>query len=467
MPIPVINYSAQQAQQFEPKNIDVFGSLGRGMNLGLSVRDRIEALKQQRLANELSTLKNKFAPQQMENEVQHGSLSNALSQLQLQYQPSIYEQNLQTGNLGNQLTSLRMQALRNEMSTPKPFSTDLGKKINEFERIKNQFGENSPQAQLFNQYVTQSVGGQTPFQDPFAKAQQDRDRIVQTYGEDNDRVKQFDQYLSERFKLNGQNSANQPQVLLDPNSGAPLINVSGTKGTGARMGGGTYLNPQTSEIFGFQTPAVKSRDLKTIAGAENVKAYVNSIKELAPAIPLMTSAWGKGKLRGASLSNAILGTSFSSPSDVAELDASIKSFSEGFVNQFGLNATNENINKAESIIAPKFGENTDLYLKRVEKQLKEFGKIQQRAQSRVAGGQFIGYLGGEQNKGKPIDQTTFQALMGNASPNTLSTFSQLMNMENQSQPINSIGKIKNNPAGKDNLSSQKSLNYNPGTGDFR
>ncbi len=456
MPIPVINYSAQQPQG---NDFDLIGSLSRGLHAGFAPWEKMEGLKQNRLANQLAQLKNKFAPQQMENEVQQGNLANALAQLQLQYQPQIYEQNLQSGNLGNELTRLRMQGLRSEMNAPPGFSTDLGKKLAEFEQIKRQFGEESPQAQMFSQYINQSVNGpETNFKNPFAQAQKERDQIASMYGEDSDKVKQFDQYLTENFKLNGPNATSQAQIMVDPNSGAPLLNISGTKGGGARMGGGTYLNPETSEIFGFQTPAAKSRDLKTVAGAENVKAYVNSIKELAPSIPLMTSAWGKGRLGSSVFSNAVFGTNFSAPSDVAELDASIKSFAEGFINQFGLNATNENVNKAESIISPRYGEDTKLYLKRIEKQLKEFGEIQQRAQSRLAGGQLLGYLGGEQNKGQPVDPNTFDALIGNASPNALSTFNQLRNQQGQTIPGNT-------PQNKS--SNQRELSYDPKTGAFK
>jgi hypothetical protein len=106
MPIPVINYSAQQPQGQE---LDLIGSLSRGLNLGFSPWEKMEGLKQSRLANQLGELKNKFAPQQMENEVQQGNLANALSQLQLQYQPRIYEQGLQRGDLGNQLSQLDLQ----------------------------------------------------------------------------------------------------------------------------------------------------------------------------------------------------------------------------------------------------------------------------------------------------------------------------------------------------------------------
>lgn len=106
MPIPVINYSAQQPQG---SDFDIIGSLSRGLNAGFSPWEKIEGLKQNRLANQLSELKNKFAPHQMANDVQQGNLANALSQLQLQYQPQIYQQNLQTSDLGNQLAKLNLQ----------------------------------------------------------------------------------------------------------------------------------------------------------------------------------------------------------------------------------------------------------------------------------------------------------------------------------------------------------------------
>lgn len=111
MPIPVINYSAQQPQGNES---DWLGALSRGFNAGFTPFSQMEGLKNQKLANQLAELKNKFAPQQMENELQQGSLANQLSQLQLQYQPQIYEQGLERGDLANQLAALNLQYLPEE-----------------------------------------------------------------------------------------------------------------------------------------------------------------------------------------------------------------------------------------------------------------------------------------------------------------------------------------------------------------
>lgn len=111
MPIPVINYSAQQPQGDES---DFLGSLMRGFNTGFSPFEKMAGLKNQKLGNQLLELKNKFAPQQMENDLQQGNLANQLSQLQLQYQPKIYDQALQHGDLGNQLAALNLKYLPQE-----------------------------------------------------------------------------------------------------------------------------------------------------------------------------------------------------------------------------------------------------------------------------------------------------------------------------------------------------------------
>jgi hypothetical protein len=121
MPVPVINYSAQQPENLGigngSGNVDWLGSIERGINLGLLPWQKKEELQNARLSNELSRLKNKYAPQQMENEVQKGNLANQLSQVDLKYMPQMYEQGFQRGDLSNALSRINLKYLPEEKET--------------------------------------------------------------------------------------------------------------------------------------------------------------------------------------------------------------------------------------------------------------------------------------------------------------------------------------------------------------
>jgi hypothetical protein len=155
MPVPVINYSAQQPENLGigngSGNVDWLGAIERGINLGLLPWQKKEDLQKARLSNEFSRLKNKYAPQQMESELEQGNLANELSRLQLQYQPQIYEQGLERGSLGNDLARLNLKYLPDEKETdlainkenlrllPLKFALDQDKLQHQQNRFGNSF----------------------------------------------------------------------------------------------------------------------------------------------------------------------------------------------------------------------------------------------------------------------------------------------------------------------------------------
>lgn len=370
-----------------------------------------------------------YAPQYFGGRAQEQQARGGLADVNLQYAPRLNEQKLMSGGLSNQLAQLGIQERTRALQNP-PMQTDFGKIVEERDRIQARFGEDSPESQKYDAWAAEKLTG-TPmeFKDPYAKAMQDRENYRRKYGENSREVQQFDQYLANKFKID-QSAMDPTNVAIDPRSGDPLVNISSSKAANSRFSGGTYVNPNTSEVFAFQNSPSKTRDLKMIAGAETVKQYIDEIKSDINDIYLMNSAAGKGKKFlieninsfspsvGEYLKN--LGFDMDAPSKAALLDSRIKSSAESFQQQFSLPSTNEALRNAMDIIRPRKGELKSSYLDRLDKQLAEYAEIEQRGQMRLAGGQTVGWLGGEENKGKPVDQNMIDIYLGRVDPKTIS-----------------------------------------------
>lgn len=147
--------------------------------------------------------------------------------------------------------------------------------------------------------------------------------------------------------------------------------------------GGTYVDPFTGQKVSTDTGTQTTRDQKAIASIDNVNAYLGKAVDTLPQFQGLTA---KSKVGGEGVSNFLFGTDFQGPSQLASGKAAVLSAAEGFINAFGLNATNENVSKAEQIMTPNFGESGNGYKKRVAGQLKDFAEQQQRAADRLGGG---------------------------------------------------------------------------------
>jgi hypothetical protein len=174
-----------------------------------------------------------------------------------------------------------------------------------------------------------------------------------------------------------------------------LFNWSKDPRMGSRLGGagGTYTNPQTGQIVSTDTTTQASRDQRAIAGAENIKDYLS---KAILTLPQYQTATQKGGVGAQKLSNFLFGTNYDGPSKQAEGQAAVQEAAEGFINSFGLNATNENVNKAISIMTPKFGESTAQATARMQRQLQDFVSQEQRAKDRLASGNEVGQAAPQQ-----------------------------------------------------------------------
>lgn len=154
-------------------------------------------------------------------------------------------------------------------------------------------------------------------------------------------------------------------------------------GTNRGGAGGTFVDPSTGQTTSSDTTQQATRDQRAIAGLDNVNSYLN---EAMKKMPQFVTGWQRAKLSGEGLANNWLGANYQAPSDYASGQAAIKESAEGFVNGFGLNATNENVDKAISIMTPTDGESPNGYKNRVAQQLTDFANQQQRAKSRLKNG---------------------------------------------------------------------------------
>jgi hypothetical protein len=170
--------------------------------------------------------------------------------------------------------------------------------------------------------------------------------------------------------------------------------------------GGTYTNQNTGEIVSTDTNTQASRDQRTIAGTENVKQYVGEIRKNLPQFQTLTSRLNVGR---EGLSNFVFNTDYKGPSQLAMGDAALKASAEGFINTFGLNATEGNVNTTIGILKPHFGESPKGYDERVTQQLSDLVAQERRAQQRLAQGNSVG-------QGEPAQQGYFSRLAVGGNP---------------------------------------------------
>jgi len=171
-------------------------------------------------------------------------------------------------------------------------------------------------------------------------------------------------------------SAAGSQFVKDPRMGSTRAGA-----------GGTYIDPETGEIVSTDTSTQSSRDQRAIAGADNIKQYVN--KAIAT-LPQYQTAWQQGNVNYQKLSNFLLGTNYAGPSTQAEGKAAVQEAAEGFINSFGLNATGENVSRAVDILTPKFGESSQQAQARMQSQLQDFVDQENRAKARLQSGNPVG-----------------------------------------------------------------------------
>lgn len=312
----------------------------RGQNLRYANKER-ESAYQSGLADlAMKQAEAQNAPEYFGSRAGQMTNQKGLSGLELQYAPQKFQMEQQNSGLTNMLRQLQIQQMKSEMAGSGGFkpTSSMGKLFSDYQQVVAQFGADSPQAQNF------------------------------------------------KIALDREAQGAPGMTVFDPVTGNPLVST-GNKTTG--MGGGssgTYIDPQTGKIVATQTAPAKTRDFRTIAGGENVADYLKKVQEQSP-FAFTVKDEAKGILQG--LANR-WGADYEYPSKLAAGEAATTTMAEGFLNAFGLNATNENVAKAEKVFKPQKGESQQQWLKRTAGQAEELGRVLMRAQNRLASGQAVG-----------------------------------------------------------------------------
>jgi hypothetical protein len=106
MPIPVINYSAQQPEGY-PLGKQLIPAIASGFELGYLPNNLSEDLKRKQLANQLAQLKIDYEPRINEADLLQKYLSNSLDKVKLDFAPQNAEQFLRQQQLANELGSIK------------------------------------------------------------------------------------------------------------------------------------------------------------------------------------------------------------------------------------------------------------------------------------------------------------------------------------------------------------------------
>lgn len=267
-------------------------------------------------------------PQRIRDEAQARALANAINQVRARYAEPMAQGAL----------SLQQAQIQKALRAPNPQLSALEKALEGAARIKERYGADSSEAKLAQAYAN---------------------RIAQ--------------------------GSNGVSMTIDPQTGQPIVQVGGQSGRGGSGG----LQQIGNDIFVKPTIAAQTRQFNRIAGSETVEPYIENIIDK---LPEFQTAKGRSKLKLAGLSNYLLGTDFDAPSRYASGMASISEAAEGLLNEFGLNATGENVSRMEHILTPQQGESKEGYKRRVKEQAARYLNNKRVAQNALSRGFKIGEI---------------------------------------------------------------------------
>jgi len=198
-------------------------------------------------------------------------------------------------------------------------------------------------------------------------------------------------------------------TVYDPATGAPMVVVGGSGqviGQGAQPGqpgqatlvgdqtksgrtgqGGVFTNTATGEKITTNTPAMQTRDQKTLAAVERVKPQIQTIIDT---LPQFQSYW-KGKLAAVEggINKYIPGANLALPSQQAEAESALATAPESLLNAYGLNTTDKALDMMKAAVKPRDGESPDGYKARLVKKLDEISGMGDQTAYRVAHGTTI------------------------------------------------------------------------------
>jgi len=265
----------------------------------------------------------KDTPKRLSEALLGQQITNKMNQQKADYEP-----------MRQQLEERYKNALINKANRgPATVYSNLEKAMQGYERIKQQYGENSPEAQ---------------------------------------QAKAYTQRLAEGSK--------GISVTIDPDTGQPLIQIGGASGKG---GGGSFINPQTGQTFSQPTSAVTTKLENRIIGEEQIKPV---LEDVIKTVPQFQSGW---KQLGTSIEGGLnkwVGANYSAPSEKAFGKAQLSKAAESLLNLYGLNANAKNLQEVKSIITPAVGESAQGYKNRIMTEMENFAKSKGRTKEQLRSG---------------------------------------------------------------------------------
>lgn len=237
--------------------------------------------------------------------------------------------------------------------------------------------------ELLNMRLKQAL--KAPEQTNYEKALKGYYRVREQYGEGSPQEKMAADYVT-RIAKGGLGI-----TILDPKTGQPMVQIGGQSdgsnpfgGSGGKSGS---MKPGQDFVSGnnqYQTPttAMQTQLQNRVVGQEIVAPYVDNIVKT---LPQFQSKWVQGLSGASGFANKWLGTDFDLPSQYQKGQASLGLAAEGMLRQFGLNATGKNLDRMEKILTPDEDESAAGFKRRATEQAQDFLKQALIAQDRLTG----------------------------------------------------------------------------------
>jgi hypothetical protein len=209
----------------------------------------------------------------------------------------------------------------------------------------------------------------------------DRQLLAQKYGENSPQVRAMDAAIDKAGRSGG-------MTVYDAN-GNPIFQSGDATVKDPRFGssrsgaGGTYIDPITGKKISTDTNSMTSTDQNSLAGAQRVTPIIN---EIIQTLPQFQTAKQRGIEKVEGVSNALLGTDYQKPSELALGEADISMAAEGLIKAYGLRVSDQALNMMKDAIKPKFGESPNGYKNRLVNTLNKISEFEGQSKERLSEG---------------------------------------------------------------------------------
>lgn len=307
----------------------------------------------------------------------------AKAKLDKKYGDQLMQQKLTSGDLSDQLMQSQI-GLANMKAQQMPLE------------FKQRASENEMKKQLLQAQIEHLLKHPDyRAQSAVGKMQEDLINATNQFGKDSPQAGQIKQAI--QMALQGK----QPLQVFDPNTGRQLVSMGGTMSQRPSSSlSSNYVDPVTGEIISPDTPSMRTRDIRGLAGSKNVQQLISQgAKAYAP----MLNPAIKYKISVEKFINDHIKSVFKEPSEYAYGKKTLESGAEGLVNQWLLNPTQKNVDRVVGIVEPVKGETPEGYKDRIRRQLMDYLVQEKRTEQRLSRGIGVGQSpmfnqGGQQDR---------------------------------------------------------------------